>query len=166
MSERTTDLLKALTALQEQIEDLRGEVETTERSIQSGAVLGNRLRFLIALGSLASILFSAGVGYTVWMGANATDAEVQRWIESHNEDERAHPALLERTIRLEVQQESTDRKLSEHEKLQDRLDKRTEYLFEAVRWQMDVLEARSLKRKPPRKPERLKKLERELLFAR
>ena len=155
-----------MSLVQQELEGLQKGVQHAESSIESGAVLGTRLKVLIVLGTMLTTVFSAGAGYTMWQGALATDEEVKTVIERHDDSDKAHPKLKREIYETEGRLKSAEEMLRRLEQTQARLDKRSEYQFEVTRWQMRVIEARAARRKIPPKPERLNELERELLLAR
>ena len=128
-------------------------------------------------------VFSAGVGYAVFLGENATDTEVEQAIEKatkkHNggidpqatdpdthEPIGQHPDLRKAIeSNTKIVKEINDHVLPRIETTQKKMDKRTEYQFEFTRWQARVIEAKREKRRPPRKPTRLDQLETELMLG-
>lgn len=132
--------------------------------------------------AFVGLIFSAGVAYAVFLGANATDAEVHEYLRQTVSDHNGgnHPDAIDPATQLPigdhpdlrraieansttVQQVQQD--VSKIEHTQNKLDKRSEYQFEFSRWQADVTEAERAQRKPPRKPDRLQDLERALMLG-
>lgn len=132
------------------------------------------------IAGILTTVFSVGVAWTVFMGANATDEEVLKFLDDvmieHNGgvDPKTkngtgvvghHPdirdAIHENTTKVGEVQASVNHAVE----VQRKLDKRSEYQFELGRWQAKVLEAKQKRRKPPKKPPRLDDLERELMLG-
>lgn len=127
-------------------------------------------------------IFGAGISWQLWMANNATDAEVNAVVKSaiieHNGgfDPNApngdgQPLGDHPDMRKAINQNSeTIRTVSQAvDDIQDELpkiDMRGEYQFEFARWQSDVIECERKRCKyPPPKPDRLKELERKLMFG-
>lgn len=133
--------------------------------------------------SAVGLLFSAGVAWAVFLGANATDAEV---------DDAVHDAFIEHNAGIDPESinPTTGRPHGHHPDLrqavesnseaikridekvlpeiidsQQKLDKRSRYQFELGRWQSEVTEAERKNEPPPRKPKELKDIEREIMLG-
>lgn len=130
---------------------------------------------------IVSAFFTAGVTYAVFMGANATDAEVEKALhdqmKAHNGG--THPATIDPKTHSRVgdhpdireQLENANTELQQLHNQADRmegtqkvLDKRSEYGYELGRWQAETMEAERQRKPRPKKPERLKQLESELMM--
>lgn len=142
-----------------------------------------KLGRLQKIGGLIALVFSAGVGYAIFIDETATDIEVNEAIDRYSIEHNGgvnpdmvdpethelvghHPelreAVEENTKSLE---QISNEVLPRIESTQRKMDKRTEYQFTFTRWQADVLEAQRQKRKPPAKPQRLEDIERELMLG-
>ena len=151
-----------LAAQEEAAESQRKEVNVYEEGLSWWQKFGTWLwRGVMALVTV----FSGGVAYAVWMGENATDTEVEKAIEetvtqqilpAHEEAAEFHTKIDGRVEKIEIDMKSLDM-------TQRILDKRSEYQFELGRWQAKVLEAERKRKKPPKKPDRIDELERELM---
>lgn len=133
--------------------------------------------------SVVGFVFTAGVAYSVFLGANATDSEVEAAdkasIIEHNGgvdpdaiDVKTHKPVGEHPDMQKAIQSNREAVRKIHEdvlppmiKTQKKLDKRSEYQFELGRWQSDVMEADRAKRKAPGKPDRVKDLESDLALG-
>lgn len=149
---------------------------TFERKLVRGQTFGTAAAWVL---SLFAAVFSAGIAWSVFMGANATDAEVVGAIVEHNggldpralDDETRQPyghhPDLRRALKANADAIYQIRHvvMPELEVTQKRLDKRSEYQFELGRWQAAVFEAERRRQRPPAKPERLDELERELMLG-
>lgn len=128
------------------------------------------------------VVFSAGVAYSVFMGANATDAEVEDEIQKatveHNggidpeatdpathEPVGHHPDLREAIEENTAKVDVVKAKVESVESSAKKLDKRSEYQFELGKWQADSLEAERAGRRPPKKPRKLEALESDLMLG-
>ena len=190
-SERDDNITKTLTDLKltpEQVELLREananskslvDVEAYERKIERAQKWGGWIWGLVGL---IGVIFSGGVAYAVFMGANATDDEVERFIHTEITDHNggSHPETVDPDthepignhpdIREAVQAntgavQEVKTEVRKIENTQKKLDKRSEYQFELGRWQTKVIEAERQRRKPPKKPKALDDLERELMLG-
>lgn len=159
------------------------ELEADEASLSS---FEKRLTFLQKWGwviGLIGVIFSAGIGYAMFLGVNATDDEVEQKIDGaflkHNDyiDPSAidptthrpvghHPDLREaihtNTKAIETMAE-TQKTLSE---TQGKLDKRSRYQYEFTKWEVKKAECRrkrSCTRRDMEKPPKLEELEAELI---
>lgn len=158
------------------------EEETTafERGVRRWHAMGT---YVVAAFTVAGALVSGGIAYQMWIGANATDAEVTKAIgeeiRRHNggrlwsdidpttgQPFGDHPDMRAAIRANEVAVGKMTRALDETASTQRRLDLRSEYLFEHARWQVEVTEAERRGRSAPRKPERLEELERALMLGR
>ncbi len=144
---------------------LEEQAAATEATVSGIHAPGRLLKSLLVITSVVSVVFSSGVAYSVWIGANASDAEVQQWIGDHDEEELAHPPLRDALGKVETRVEKVEGAVEEVRSLQNRLDKRSEYQFEFSRWQARVLEARRKRRSPPAKPAKLQQLETDLMLG-
>lgn len=133
--------------------------------------------------SILGFIFTAGVTWSVFMGANATDSEVEAAdkaaIIEHNGgvdpeaiDVSTHKPIGEHPDMQKAIQSNREavRKIDEEVlppmiKTQKKLDKRSEYQFELGRWQSDVMEADRAKKKAPPKPDRVRDLESDLALG-
>jgi hypothetical protein len=131
--------------------------------------------------SIVAFIFTAGVAYAVFMGANATDAEMEAAdkaaIIRHNGgvdpeaiDEKSHKPVGEHPDMQGAIQSNTDAiKTIEEDVLppivetQKKLDKRSEYQYELTKWESRKSEARRKRKPAPGKSSRLEALEGELL---
>lgn len=190
-SERDDNLTKTLTDLKltpEQMELLRQanansrslvDLDAYERKIARAQKWGGWIWGLLAV---VGAIFSAGVAYSVFMGANATDDEVERFVHDELADHNGgtHPETIDPETHEPIGDHPDMRKAIEAntgavqevkqevgkiEKTQRKLDKRSEYQFELGRWQAEVTEAERRGRKPPRKPNKLDKLESDLMLG-
>jgi len=133
--------------------------------------------------SITGIIFTAGVTYSVFMGENATDSEVEKAdkaaIVKHNGgvdpdaiDSDTHKPVGEHPdMKRAIHSNSKSIKTIEMDvlppivKSQKKLEKRSEYQFELGRWQSDVMEADRANRKAPGKPQKVKNLESDLALG-
>jgi hypothetical protein len=132
--------------------------------------------------TIIGVIFSGGVAWSVFMGANATDDEVKAAVHDgmagHNGgthpgeiDPKTHrPVGDHPELRHAVESntgaiEDVSKAVDDIKQGQTRLDKRSEYQFELGRWQSAVMEAERQRRKRPAKPERLKQLESDLMLG-
>lgn len=133
--------------------------------------------------SIVALVFTTGMGYSVFMGANATDSEVEAAdrasIVRHNggvdpdaidsETHRPvgeHPDMKEAIeSNAKAVREVVEEILPPMVETQKKLDKRSEYQFELGRWQSDVMEADRANRKAPGKPNKVKDLESDLALG-
>jgi len=155
---------------QEVVSEIEGRIRKTQNLRYLGAwVIG-----------LISVIFSAGVAYQMFMGANATDDEVDsavhdatiehNGIDPDDRDEHgrrygAHPQMKRDIKRNADAVEAIKSDLGTMEVMQRKLDKRSEYQYWYSRWREDVEEAKTKRRRLPEKPDRLKELEHELTFG-
>lgn len=164
------------------LEKLAGS-ELSEAQISS---FERRVSFLQKWGwvlGAIGVIFSAGIAYAVFMGANATDdevqEEVQRAVFKHNDYVDAdavdptthrrighHPDLRE-AIRTNTEAITA---LTEAQRVladtQHKLDKRSRYQYEYTKWEVQKAEcrrARNCTRRDLKKPELLEQLEAELI---
>ena len=131
--------------------------------------------------STAAFIFTAGVAYAVFMGANATDAEVEAAdkaaIIEHNGgvdpeavDPNTHKPVGEHPDMQKAIQSNTGAIKAIQEDIlppivetQKKLDKRSEYQYELTKWESKKSEARRKRKPAPQKGDRLDQLESELL---
>jgi len=131
--------------------------------------------------SVVALIFSAGIGWAVFMGENATDTEMimadKAAIIQHNGDvdpqaidDTTHKAVGEHPDMKKAIQLNTETLVKIETEIlppiiltQKKLDKRSEYQYELTKWESRVAEARRRKREAPPKPPRLDTLEGELL---
>lgn len=133
--------------------------------------------------SIVAFVFTLGVAYAVFMGANATDSEVEAadkaMIIDHNGgidpneiDAKTHKPVGHHPDMREDIKANTRAVIKIEEDIlppmlatQRKLDKRSEYQYELTKWESRVNEARRKKRQPPDKPPRLEELETELALG-
>ena len=144
---------------------LEEQAAATEATVSGIHAPGRVLKALLVVTSVVSVVFSSGVAYSVWMGSNAMDEEVQNWIGEHDEYDRAHPPIQKELREVRTRVDNVEGAVEEVRALQNRLDKRSEYQFEFSRWQARVLEARRKRRSPPAKPAKLQQLETDLMLG-
>lgn len=132
--------------------------------------------------TIAVAIFTGGMGYAVFMGANATDAEVEKAVHDeitlHNGG--THPATIDPEthapvgdhpdIRGDISgvQTTVDELKTQNDRMeltQRKQDKRGEYQFEFSRWQAEVTEAERKRKPRPKKPDRLRQLESDLMLG-
>ena len=131
--------------------------------------------------SILGIIFTAGMAYAIFMGANATDDEVaaadKAAITKHNGgidpeaiDSRTHRPVGEHPDMQRAIQLNTDTiKTIERDVLppivetQKKLDKRSEYQYELTKWESKKSEAKRKRKPVPSKGPRLDALESQLL---
>lgn len=134
-------------------------------------------------GALAVLgaVFSAGVAWQVFLGATATDDEVEEAVDEamieHNggldpnaiksDGERIghHPDLHYQIDAVETNVGAVKKAVEDVEHMQRKLDKRSEYQFELGVWQARVMEAERKRKPAPPKPDSLSKLERDLMLG-
>jgi len=136
------------------------------------AQLIRRQKILQVIGWFLGIgvgVFSAGVAYQTFIGANAMDDEVDRAIDQHNTKHipDAHPQISEELNAHKEKIEQIETITKSIEKKQDKIEKLTEYNYEAQKWQVDRLQC-SIERcgKKKEKPAKLEKLEEDLRYGR
>lgn len=134
--------------------NLKG-VEAYELKIERAQKWGGWIWGLLAI---VALIFSSGVGYAVFVGKLSTDDEVEKKMDDRL---RPHEQLPVHEIGPKVEKIETTIESIEH--TQDKLDRRSVYLFELGMWQAASLEAERKREKPPAKPDRLTKLETELM---
>lgn len=151
-------------------------ITSVARSVSRKNIVGKTLMW--AAGIIGTI-FSAGMAYTVFLGANATDDEVvnavHHAIVEHNSgrDPEAlngngelignHPKMRGSIEQLQEDTSQVKKDVSEIKTAQKKSDKRGEYQYEFSRWQGKILECERTKRcKPPKKPGHLDALEAEI----
>lgn len=131
--------------------------------------------------AVVAVVFSAGVAWQVFLGATATDTEVEDAVHEamvdHNggidpdtingDGERIghHPDLHYQIDAVETNVGAVKKAVEVVEQTQKKLDKRSEYQFELGVWQAQVMEAERKRKPPPKKPESLSKLERDLMLG-
>lgn len=132
--------------------------------------------------SILAAIFAAGVSYAVFMGENATDDEVEKAVHEEMTDHNGgvhpetidpsthapvgdHPDIREAVHGVEGKVSELNRQADRMEKTQRKLDKRSEFQFELGRWEAESMEAERKRRPRPPKPERLKKLESDLMMG-
>lgn len=121
--------------------------------------------------SIVGIVFSAGMAWAVFVGANATDNEVDEKVKAatsqHNEAalDELHPELVQQVAENSTAIDELQKQTKVVATTQKKLDKRTQYQFEFVRWQAEILEARRQRRAPPKKPKKLDDLETDLMMG-
>jgi hypothetical protein len=131
--------------------------------------------------SIVALIFTLGMGYAVFMGANATDAEVaaadKAAIIQHNGgvdpeaiDAKTHRPVGEHPDMQGAIQSNTDAIRTIQEDVlppivetQKKLDKRSEYQYELTKWESKKSEARRKRKPAPGKGPRLEALESQLL---
>lgn len=119
--------------------------------------------------SLVGMVFSAGMAWAVFAGANATDAEVdvavENAIKTHNQGALEHPKMGETLEAHSKEIKGLKGQTKALAETQGRLDRRSLYQFEFSRWQAGVIECARNKRcrRPPGKPEAVRDLETELM---
>ena len=177
-AESTQDVIETAAAHGIEVERREDEAETSR--------LEKQLSFLQKWGwvlAAVGFVFTAGVTWAVWGGANATDdevdAEVHRAIVKHNGyvdpdsvDPVTHRPLGEHPDLRAAIQENTKAtsKLSdvttELAKTQEQLDLRSKYQYEYTKWEVRKSECsrkRNCTRKDLDKPKSLEDLESELI---
>lgn len=164
------DLYEEVGKLQKQLPPAEesAALHNLSRSLKRQKNLWMPLAWII---SGVGIVFSAGMGWAMFAGENATDHEVGKEVKSaitsHSTDltDATHPDIKttltvhgEELKQLKTQTRSMDTTLK-------RLDLRSLYQFEIGRWQAEVIECeRDVRcRRPPRKPPKVKELESELM---
>lgn len=178
-------ITKQITLTPEQVEQLRDSsanltsADAFEKKVARAQRWGG---WIWAIVSIAGVLFSTGVAWSVFMGANATDDEVAAAIskEAIRHNGGTHPATIdEKTARpvgdhpdMRAAITENTRAVSEVkgsvqkiEQSQKKLDKRSEYQFELGRWQSEIEEAKRRHARPPAKPKALKDLEKSLMLG-
>jgi len=131
--------------------------------------------------SVVALVFTAGIAYAVFMGANATDSEMvaadKASIIKHNGgvdpetiDAGTHKPVGEHPDMQGAIQSNTDAIKTIQEDVlpplietQKKLDKRSEYQYELTKWESKKSEARRKRKPTPGKSPRLEELESELL---
>jgi len=155
-------------------------LDEAERVHRWGSVIGWVAGIVVSL-------FSLGVAYQLFMGANAMDTEVEARVHEldvslrdvikrhnggvdphgHNPENGKpygdHPEMRDAIESNQKAVQQIHEQVAEIEHTTEVLDKRSEYQFELTRWQARVAEAKRRRRKPPGKPKRLEDLERELM---
>lgn len=151
-------------------------ITSVARSVSRKNIVGKTLMW--AAGIVGTI-FSAGMAYTVFLGANATDDEVAQSVRDaiveHNSghDPHAtngngdpigsHPKMKETIEELQKDTKQVKDDVKTIKTAQKKSDKRGEYQYEFSRWQGKILECERTRRcKPPKKPQRLDDLEAEI----
>jgi len=151
-------------------------ITSVAKSVSRKNVVGKTLMW--AAGIVGTI-FSAGMAYTVFLGANATDDEVAEAVHhaivEHNSgrDPSAlngdgepignHPRMRKTIDKLQEDTAQVKVDVGVIKTAQKKSDKRGEYQYEFSRWQGEILECERTRRcKPPKKPDRLKALESEI----
>lgn len=146
--------------------------DALEKKVSRAQSVGTVISWVAAA---VALLFSAGVAWAVFLGANATDAEVEAATDQAIIDHNGgiDPAGINPT---------TGRPYGNHSDMRDaidsnakavreirsdvrKLDKRSEYQFELGRWQSKVTEAERKKHTPPPKPQALEDLERDIMLG-
>lgn len=189
-SKRHIDLEKSVIEIQKALDAIQrsakrsafdeAEISQYEKKVQRTAKWGGWIWGLV---SVVAIIFSSGVAYAVFMGENATDAEVRKvgkdLIIKHNGgidpstiDSKTHlPVGNHPDMREAIKLNSDSIRTIEKEILppiadtQKKLDKRSEYQYELTKWENRVNEARRKRKRPPEKPPRLEKLESDLALG-
>jgi hypothetical protein len=191
VTDASTDVHQTLRRINTRLEHLEEMAEVHEamddESLEgSTARLEKQLSFLQRWGwvfGLAGVLFSAGMGYMMFLGANATDAEVQSvtrkaiiehngYVDPRERDPatgipRGHHPDMRQAIKTNAK---ATEKLTETQTQQgkslDKLDKRSRYQFEYTKWEVKKAECkrqRNCTRRDLRKPKALEDLETELI---
>lgn len=117
----------------------------------------------------ALALFSAGVAYQTFIGANAMDSEVTRAVEVHNAlpVPDSHPEISEKLEEHKAEIEKIGKSTTSIQEKQNKIEKLTEYNYEAQKWQVNRLQCSIERcRKKPDKPKKLEKLEEDLRYGR
>lgn len=144
-----------------------------------------RLSFIQKWGWVAgvvAVIFSAGVGYVLFLGKNATDAEVDTKVKEvltdHNggidprgRDAKGRPYGHHPDLRHAIEAntgvlEEVSTKLDDAEEAQEKLDKRSRYQYEFAKWQVRLNECErknNCTREDRKKPAKLDALESDLL---
>lgn len=138
------------------------------------------LRQVGPLGGLIGTIFSAGVAWAVFAGANATDAEVDVAVDgalkAHNggmeetaidpadgEPYGPHPELHEAVQENAKAINALTENQAKDAEQDTRMNKRVRYLYELGRWESQSLDRQRRGLKPKPRPDRLDALESELI---
>lgn len=189
------DILKTLRTISYRLEHLETVAESQQDIIDSAeqseseaevSSFEKRIGFFQKWGwvlAAVSTVFSAGVAYAVFMGANATDdevdTEVHQAIVKHNGfvdpssiDAQTHRPIGEHPDLREAIKQNTSvtvelsKATSELARTQGKLDTRSRYQYEYTKWEVKKAEcrqARNCTRRDLEKPSELEKLEAELI---
>lgn len=146
----------------EAAQTLSRETSSYESGVAKVQRWGKRLGWVAGA---VGVIFSVGVSWALWMGANATDAEVEKAIQEIVTEHiiPAHEDAIEFHKKIDGRVKEVEADLSHIDRTQQILDKRSEYQFELGRWQAKSLEAERKRKKPPKKPPVLEELEKELM---
>lgn len=164
----------------------RADSDSTQTSMREVAKNVTDYKWLWGGASIVSIigsLFMAGITLQLWLGANATDAEVDQKVEAalieHNRgvdpgatDPRTHAPVGDHPDlhKQSAKQDEAIRKLTvQTETLtstQQKLRCLTEFQLAFTQWQSDVIEKVRRRRRPPGKPPELQRMENDLLKGR
>jgi len=148
-------------------------VDLIAKKVSRKNVLGKALMW--AAGIIGTI-FSAGMAYQVFIGANATDDEVVEVVHEafvqHNGGKDPdstngdgipighHPTMKTSIQKLNNDTAQVKVDVGVIKTAQKKAEKRGEYQYEFSRWQGEVMECERTRRcRPPKKPEKLKELE-------
>lgn len=148
-------------------------IASVAKSVSRKNVVGKTLMWIAGV---VGTIFSAGMAYSVFIGANATDDEVANAVNGaiieHNSgrDPHAingngdlvgsHPEMRNAINTLQQDTTKVKEDVADIKEAQKKSDKRSEYQYEFSRWQSEILECdRTRKCKAPKKPDALNKLE-------
>lgn len=159
-------------------ESLRDDefITSVAKSVSRKNIVGKTLMWIA--GGVGTI-FSMGMAYAVFMGANATDDEVEKSVKDaiieHNSgnDPHAlnakgeligsHPKMRQSIEDLKSDTAQVKNDVSDIKEAQKKSDKRGEYQYEFSRWQGEIIECERKKNcKAPKRPDTLKRLESEI----
>lgn len=139
-------------------------------------------KILMYFAGIIGTAFSVGMAYQLFIGANATDDEVEEVVHNavveHNggKDPEVtsvegapighHPEMKESIQQLEYDTKQIKADVGVIVTSQKKAEKRSEYQYEFSRWQAGVMECNRTRRcKAPKKPARLKVLESDIYLG-